>query len=71
MSKNFVFYTGIIVVAVLLMFCLKFLSVCTLIWMFWKLNTMPDVAGEDEIIYGQAPDYLPFNRDKDFPSDKF
>ena len=69
MSKNFVFFTGIFVVAVFLMFGLKFLSVCSLIWMFWKLNTMPDEVGKDEIIYGQAPDYLPFNRNKEFLND--
>jgi len=65
MSKNFVFYTGIIVVAVLLMFSLKFLAICSLVWMFWKLNTMPDEV-EEEKMYGQAPDYKSFNRDKDF-----
>ena len=69
MSKNFVFFTGIFVVAVFLMFGLKFLSVCSLIWMFWKLNTMPDEVGKDEIIYGKAPDYLPFNRNKEFLND--
>jgi len=69
MSKNFVFFTGMIFVAVFLMLGLKFLSVCSLIWMFWKLNTMPDEVGENEIIYGQAPDYLPFNRDKEFLND--
>ena len=30
---------------------------------------MPDEVGENEIIYGQAPDYLPFNRDKEFLND--
>jgi len=69
MNKNFVFYAGMIFVAVLLMFSLKFLAICSLVWMFWKLNTMPDEVGENEIIYGQAPDYLPFNRDKEFLDD--
>ena len=69
MNKNFVFYAGMIFVAVLLMFSLKFLAICSLVWMFWKLNTMPDEVGEDEIIYGQAPDYLPFNRNKEFLND--
>jgi hypothetical protein len=31
---------------------------------------MPDEVGEEDVMYGQSPDYFPFNRDKDFLDDE-